>query len=432
MDFLKAELQRRKKEVEEVKITASVGGSSSNTNIITSRDGRKIFVKNDNTSSNIIPSIPITTNPSTTTSVSSHTNAVSSSTASHPNNQIHTSTVVPSSTTSSTSTSSSSSSSAGTTDYSSLSLNDIISRLRKYNLVITYFGESSNERLQRLINYEIIQNNSITQTITSITSSSSNNNNTDKTLPLPSHKRKREDDPEEHDEQQQSLLSSLTTLPSSDLIDKVTKAKLLSASLSSSLHIPESSSSSTSLSLPSSLSTQPLDEKSEKHRHHTDAIKYQHKDSYKYMYNFWRGLLYEWEQIINQTRTELESTALGKQEIILYNQAEEYMRPFFKACKHENLPHEINKLILEITDALLLKDYIKAGDSYMKLAIGNQQWLMGVSQVGLHERSAREKVYVGKITHVLNDESQRKYITTIKRLITFFEKQYPTDPSKMV
>jgi pre-mRNA-splicing factor 18 len=86
-----------------------------------------------------------------------------------------------------------------------------------------------------------------------------------------------------------------------------------------------------------------------------------------------------------------------------------------------------------------------AHDSYLKMAIGNAPWPMvrksvgnrfltikGVTMVGIHERSAREKIHSNQIAHVLNDESQRKFIQAVKRLMTFCQRKYPTDPSKTV
>lgn len=40
-------------------------------------------------------------------------------------------------------------------------------------------------------------------------------------------------------------------------------------------------------------------------------------------------------------------------------------------------------------------------------------------QVGIHERSAREKIHASQVAHVLNDESARKWIQGLKRLMTF-------------
>jgi len=36
----------------------------------------------------------------------------------------------------------------------------------------------------------------------------------------------------------------------------------------------------------------------------------------------------------------------------------------------------------------------------------------------IHERSAREKISTDQVAHVLNDEVSRKYIQSLKRLVT--------------
>jgi len=56
------------------------------------------------------------------------------------------------------------------------------------------------------------------------------------------------------------------------------------------------------------------------------------------------------------------------------------------------VPEEILKEVDIIIDALLERNYVKANDAYYRLAIGNAPWPMGVTMVGIHERSAREKI----------------------------------------
>ncbi len=53
---------------------------------------------------------------------------------------------------------------------------------------------------------------------------------------------------------------------------------------------------------------------------------------------------------------------------------------------------------------------IQANDAYLSMAIGNAPWPIGVTMVGIHARSGREKIFSQQIAHVLNDETQRKYI----------------------
>ena len=49
-------------------------------------------------------------------------------------------------------------------------------------------------------------------------------------------------------------------------------------------------------------------------------------------------------------------------------------------------------------------------DAYLEMAIGNAAWPIGVTMVGIHARTGREKISARNVAHVLNDETQRKYI----------------------
>lgn len=66
------------------------------------------------------------------------------------------------------------------------------------------------------------------------------------------------------------------------------------------------------------------------------------------------------------------------------------------------------------------------------MAIGNAPWPIGVTMVGIHARTGREKIFSQHVAHVLNDETQRKYIQGLKRLMTVCQRNFPTDPSKSV
>ena len=56
---------------------------------------------------------------------------------------------------------------------------------------------------------------------------------------------------------------------------------------------------------------------------------------------------------------------------------------------------------------------MQANDAYLSMAIGNAPWPIGVTMVGIHARTGREKIFSQQIAHVLNDETQRKYIQVI-------------------
>jgi pre-mRNA-splicing factor 18 len=59
------------------------------------------------------------------------------------------------------------------------------------------------------------------------------------------------------------------------------------------------------------------------------------------------------------------------------------------------------------------------------MSIGNAPWPMGVSMAGIHERSGRDKLEEKHSAHILNDEVQRKFIISIKRLMTYAQHKYP-------
>jgi len=68
----------------------------------------------------------------------------------------------------------------------------------------------------------------------------------------------------------------------------------------------------------------------------------------------------------------------------------------------------------------------------LEIAIGNAPWPMGVTMVGIHERSGRSKIFSSQIAHILNDETQRKYLQAIKRLMTVAQKLHPADYARNV
>ena len=70
-------------------------------------------------------------------------------------------------------------------------------------------------------------------------------------------------------------------------------------------------------------------------------------------------------------------------------------------------------------------NFVKANDEYIRTAIGNAAWPIGLTMVGIHERSGRERISTSKIAHVMNNEFERKYLTSVKRLMTYAQNKRP-------
>eukprot|EP01094_Clydonella_sp_ATCC50884_P028077 TRINITY_DN8327_c0_g1_i1.p1 TRINITY_DN8327_c0_g1~~TRINITY_DN8327_c0_g1_i1.p1 ORF type:complete len:398 (-),score=154.99 TRINITY_DN8327_c0_g1_i1:256-1338(-) len=159
------------------------------------------------------------------------------------------------------------------------------------------------------------------------------------------------------------------------------------------------------------------------------------------VYAFFKLRLIDWEEELDARTDDQKRSVQGKNDLATMRQTENYLKPLMKMLRKpvpetSNEPGALTTDILEhlhrIVCFLEEREYVKAHDQYLQLAIGNAPWPIGVTMVGIHERSGREKIFSNKIAHVLNDEVQRKYIQSVKRLMSYCQTKYPTDPSKSV
>lgn len=63
----------------------------------------------------------------------------------------------------------------------------------------------------------------------------------------------------------------------------------------------------------------------------------------------------------------------------------------------QQVPADVVAAVSEISDLLDNREYLRANDVYLRLAIGNAPWPMGVTAVGIHERSGREKLFTNRV-----------------------------------
>lgn len=94
-------------------------------------------------------------------------------------------------------------------------------------------------------------------------------------------------------------------------------------------------------------------------------------------------------------------------------------------------PLQHDALLVPLVQILHLtqkRHYRDAVDAYLRLSIGKAAWPIGVTMVGIHERSAREKLHEdGKdreIAHIMSDEGTRKWLQSLKRLVSFSQTRW--------
>jgi len=157
------------------------------------------------------------------------------------------------------------------------------------------------------------------------------------------------------------------------------------------------------------------------------------KDPHRAVREYFRGLLRDWEEALNARPDHVKRTAQGKIETKTQKQCKDYIRPLFKLCKKRDVPSDILESLLLITRCCREGEFVKANDAYIVTAIGKAAWPIGVTSVGIHGRSAHDKVQTGQVAHVMNNEMQRKYLQSVKRLIKFEQtRRVDVAPSKKV
>ncbi|PSN30619.1 Pre-mRNA-splicing factor 18 [Blattella germanica] len=183
--------------------------------------------------------------------------------------------------------------------------------------------------------------------------------------------------------------------------------------------------------------------------------------------HFIQFLLKMWGNQLNDRLPAEKMRVKGKLACATYTQTQVYLKPLLRKLKTKSLPEDISDSLTEITRYMLDRDYIrsvykcrrmselnrddneisellydilsgypieddKASDAYLQMAIGNAPWPIGVTMVGIHARTGREKIFSKNVAHVMNDETQRKYLQGLKRLMTKCQQYFPTDPSRCV
>ncbi|CAF4901022.1 unnamed protein product [Pieris macdunnoughi] len=255
---------------------------------------------------------------------------------------------------------------------------EVIKRLRERGLPISLFGESELQSFKRLRRIEILEPEA--------------------------NKGFRNDFQEAMDEVDQAYLNEILALGAQSDIEKLQKEEALDESISYD-------------TIQEMAKTMGQGDRS----HDMNVI----MSLLQFLLNLWG------QQLTSATAAEKTSTK-HKMTRATYTQTQVYLKPLMRKLKKKNLPEDICDSLTEITKHLLERNYIMASDAYLQMAIGNAPWPIGVTMVGIHARTGREKIFSKNVAHVMNDETQRKYIQALKRLMTKCQEYFPTDPSRCV
>jgi pre-mRNA-splicing factor 18 len=72
------------------------------------------------------------------------------------------------------------------------------------------------------------------------------------------------------------------------------------------------------------------------------------------------------------------------------------------------MPDDVLVNLGVICQCMQEREYVKANDTYYLLSIGNAPWPIGVTMVGIHERSAREKIFSHQVARTYRDRERER------------------------
>ena len=156
-------------------------------------------------------------------------------------------------------------------------------------------------------------------------------------------------------------------------------------------------------------------------------------DPHKEILTFFKSLLKQWSSDLSSRPSSVSKTQAGKNALKTHKQCKDYIRPLFSLLKSKSLALDQLESMRCIVRLCKEGEFVQANDKYIDIAIGRAAWPIGVTMVGIHARAGREKINGNKTAHVMNSEMQRKYLTSVKRLMTYAQgKRDDVGPSRKV
>ena len=145
-------------------------------------------------------------------------------------------------------------------------------------------------------------------------------------------------------------------------------------------------------------------------------------------------ILASWAYALSTRPEEVKKTFSGQSATNSHLQALSHLKPLFRKLetlptKPSSLPDDLLGPICSIVRKAQERRYVDANDEYLRLSIGKAAWPIGVTMVGIHERSAREKLNEsdqGK-AHIMSDEATRKILQSLKRCLSFAQTKWPPE-----
>ena len=103
--------------------------------------------------------------------------------------------------------------------------------------------------------------------------------------------------------------------------------------------------------------------------------------------SYFTMILTEWIRALDGRDAEVKTSSQGRVAAAAMEQSRDNLRPLFKKFERGDIEEGVLEPVIEIVRAAQKRRYVEANDAYLTLSIGKAAWPIGVTMVGIHERS---------------------------------------------
>jgi len=106
-----------------------------------------------------------------------------------------------------------------------------------------------------------------------------------------------------------------------------------------------------------------------------------------------------------------------RQQLGLIRNTDRDIAPLLRQLRNRKLNEVFLRHFVNIWTLAEQQQYSRAEEAYFELSIGNSPWIIGVVASSMHARRALERIEIGNVKHILNNDLVRSYLHAAKRLL---------------
>ena len=131
-------------------------------------------------------------------------------------------------------------------------------------------------------------------------------------------------------------------------------------------------------------------------------------------------LLDIWKKEIKEYKKNNKEDKETIRKISIFIQCKKFITPLISQLSANQIESDIVRKLFQIVVYTLNRSYVNSNKIYYKLAIGNSPWPKGKNGIDIYSQKNNLEV-----AHIMTDDETRKFIISIKRLITLSQRLFP-------